>query len=707
MLQQPLLELGPEDRHRVTKAAWLVEDAVRGYEKPHPDATLRAVQLLKLYYRLRYVRWLAVTVLLSLSYIETPYWCTKGGDHPCGDPDDATTPLTFGTIWLSGRQSMAVEVACLAVIWGNDILLLASLKRKYAARQDRLAVSLLYMAATVNVVVRLAGNFADAGRVASFLRLLIFISSSRSARGTYQKLYFVLGEVGNLLCLVGIYVLFCGWLATILFRDTPQAVITSSFVESSWQLLILLTTANFPDVMMPAYAMHRANALFFICFVFFGLFFLMNVILAQVFSNFQWVAAREAATHAANRDRLLKRHAAAAADENDDAYIAMDLLVCFFTELNQYKVVKALKERHMRDLFHELDANDDGRVYLAQFIDLCDVVRVYMRLHRPKPSEVDRFLPALATSPQYQRLCACVTHRRFELGFDALLVINAVVIVIEFTTAIDNFSMSESWSQWELVATCFSCLFLLEMLLKLLVLGAREYWHSGKNRFDALITVTSLTIDIYAYIPNAYNSHTMVKVLLLVRCLRLLRLIMAVKRYRVLFSAWLRLLPVGKNILLVLFCNMNLFALLGHHLFGGSISPATMELTHPTVSYTVNRYFANNFNDIPSGMVTLFELLVVNNWYVIVDGHVAVTTIYARFFFISYWIVGVIVTLNLFIASILKQDNNGDEASLRKSLSLRQQAASKRAQQLVATGDSHETNDSVEQLRGDAMHPSV
>ncbi|EQC40824.1 hypothetical protein, variant [Saprolegnia diclina VS20] len=541
MLQQPLLELGPEDRHLVTKAAWLVEDAFRGFEKPHPDATVRAVQLLKLYYRLRYVRYFAVTVLLSLSYIETPYWCANSGDHPCGDPDDATTPLTFDMAWLSGRQSMAVEVACLAIIWGNDMLLLSSLKRKYAARRDRLAVSLLYTAATVNVVVRLAGNFADAGRVASFFRLLIFVSSLRSARSTYQKLYFVLGEVGNLLCLVGIYVLFCGWLATILFRDTPQAAITSSFLESSWQLLILLTTANFPDVMMPAYAMHRANALFFICFVFFGLFFLMNVILAQVFSNFQWVASREAATHAANRDRLLTKAFRTLAavqkshtnDESEDEHIALDLLVCFFTELNQYKVIKALKKRHMKDLFHQLDENDDGRVYVAQFIDICDVMRAYMSLHRPKPSEVDMLFPALASSPRYQRLCTYVTHRWFELFFDALLVINAIVIVIEFTTDIDNFSMSGSWSRWEAVATCFSCLFLLEMLLKLLVLGVREYWYSGKNRFDALITVASLTIDIYAYIPNAYNSHTMVKVLLLVRCLRLLRLIMAVKRYNV------------------------------------------------------------------------------------------------------------------------------------------------------------------------------
>ena len=34
--------------------------------------------------------------------------------------------------------------------------------------------------------------------------------------------------------------------------------------------------------------------------------------------------------------------------------------------------------------------------------------------------------------------------------------------------------------------------------------------------------------------------------------------------------------------------------------------------------------YANNFNDMFSGFVTLFELLVVNNWFEIVDGFVMV-----------------------------------------------------------------------------------
>ena len=56
--------------------------------------------------------------------------------------------------------------------------------------------------------------------------------------------------------------------------------------EAVWQLFILLTTANFPDVMMPAYAAHRAAAIFFLAFVSLGVFFLMNFLLAVIYDAY-------------------------------------------------------------------------------------------------------------------------------------------------------------------------------------------------------------------------------------------------------------------------------------------------------------------------------------------------------------------------------------------------------------------------------------
>ena len=39
-----------------------------------------------------------------------------------------------------------------------------------------------------------------------------------------------------------------------------------------------------------------------------------------------------------------------------------------------------------------------------------------------------------------------------------------------------------------------------------------------------------------------------------------------------------------------------------------------------------DHYCSNNFNDIIKSFVTLFQLMVVNQWHVITEGHVIVTS---------------------------------------------------------------------------------
>lgn len=52
-------------------------------------------------------------------------------------------------------------------------------------------------------------------------------------------------------------------------------------------MLVLLTTANFPDVMLPAYETNWFWSIFFIVFMLIGVFFLFNVLLASVYGKFK------------------------------------------------------------------------------------------------------------------------------------------------------------------------------------------------------------------------------------------------------------------------------------------------------------------------------------------------------------------------------------------------------------------------------------
>ena len=57
--------------------------------------------------------------------------------------------------------------------------------------------------------------------------------------------------------------------------------------DAYYNLVTLLTTANFPDVMLPAYNEHRYSVFFFLIFLTVGVYFFFNILLAIVFDNYK------------------------------------------------------------------------------------------------------------------------------------------------------------------------------------------------------------------------------------------------------------------------------------------------------------------------------------------------------------------------------------------------------------------------------------
>ena len=85
-------------------------------------------------------------------------------------------------------------------------------------------------------------------------------------------------------------------------------------------------------------------------------------------------------------------------------------------------------------------------------------------------------------------------------------------------------------------------------------------------------------------------------------------------------------------------------------LYGGQITMNSSAILAD--SSVPDNYFLMNFNDLMSSMVTLFALIVVNNWMVIVAMCVDVKggATWYRYYFIIFYYFGVIIGLNIIIA---------------------------------------------------------
>lgn len=87
-------------------------------------------------------------------------------------------------------------------------------------------------------------------------------------------------------------------------------------------------------------------------------------------------------------------------------------------------------------------------------------------------------------------------------------------------------------------------------------------------------------------------------------------------------------------------------------------------------SFKDDDYVFFNFNDYPSGMVTLFNLLVMGNWQIWMEGYVQITgTSWALLYFISFYVITVLLLVNLVVAFVLEaffaetelESNSGDD----------------------------------------------
>ena len=83
-------------------------------------------------------------------------------------------------------------------------------------------------------------------------------------------------------------------------------------------MLILITTANFPDVMMPAYATKSIYSLYFIIYLMFGLFTLMNILLANVYLKFMSRFENLAQSYSEKRINMVKTLLDRYGTENSD-----------------------------------------------------------------------------------------------------------------------------------------------------------------------------------------------------------------------------------------------------------------------------------------------------------------------------------------------------------------------------------------------------
>ncbi|XP_040370436.1 two pore calcium channel protein 1B isoform X2 [Rosa chinensis] len=449
-----------------------------------------------------------------------------------------------------------------------------------------------------------------------------------------------------------LFLLFSSWLAYVMFEDTDQGTLVfTSYGTTLYQMFVLFTTSNNPDVWIPAYKASRWYCLFFVLYVLLGVYFVTNLILAVVYDSFKSQLVKQVSEMDQTRKTILKK-AFHLIEKDNAGYINKDQCIRLFEELNKYRTLPKISREEFELIFDELDDSGDFKINLDEFTDLCNAIALRFQ-KEDTPSWFEK-VPSFYHSPFSEKLKAFIRSPKFGYIISFILIINLSAVIVETTLDIENNSAQKVWQSMEFI---LGWVYVLEMALKVYSFGFENYWRDGQNRFDFLVTLIIAIGETLTFAaPEGLTFLTngeWIRYLLIARMLRLIRLLMHVQRCRAFIATFLTLIPSLMPYLGTIFCVMNIYCTLGVQIFGGIVNAGNANL-EATDLYD-NDYLLFNFNDYPNGMVTLFNLLVTGNWQDWMQSYKALTgTSWSLLYFVSFYLITVLLLLNLVVAFVLE-----------------------------------------------------
>uniref|UniRef100_A0A8C6N4K0 Two pore calcium channel protein 1 n=1 Tax=Mus spicilegus TaxID=10103 RepID=A0A8C6N4K0_MUSSI len=469
-------------------------------------------------------------------------------------------------------------------------------------------------------------------RVTRALRCIFLVDCRYcgGVRRNLRQIFQSLPPFMDILLLLLFFMIIFAILGFYLFSTNPSDPYFSTLENSIVNLFVLLTTANFPDVMMPSYSRNPWSCVFFIVYLSIELYFIMNLLLAVVFDTFNDIEKHKFKSLLLHKRTAIQHaYGLLASRPAGISYRQFEGLMRF------YKPRMSARERFLT--FKALNQSNTPLLSLKDFYDIYEVAALQWKAKKNRQHWFD------------------------ELPRTAFLIFKGINILVN-SKAFQYFMCGNFTSKhvpWSYLV--FLTIYGVELFMKVAGLGPVEYLSSGWNLFDFSVTAFAF-LGLLALTLNMEPFYFIV----VLRPLQLLRLFKLKKRYRNVLDTMFELLPRMASLGLTLLTFYYSFAIVGMEFFNGRLTPnccntSTVADAYRFINHTVGNktkveegyYYLNNFDNILNSFVTLFELTVVNNWYIIMEGVTSQTSHWSRLYFMTFYIVTMVV-MTIIVAFILE-----------------------------------------------------
>uniref|UniRef100_A0A9J7YGT8 Two pore segment channel 2 n=1 Tax=Cyprinus carpio carpio TaxID=630221 RepID=A0A9J7YGT8_CYPCA len=504
-------------------------------------------------------------------------------------------------------------------------------------------------------------------RVRRLIRPFFLLQNSSLMKKTLKCIKRTLPEIASVILLLALHLCLFTMIGMLIFSksDDPKKngeweTYFKNLPKSLSSLLVLLTTANNPDVMIPAYSLNRGYSIFFILFSVFGTYLLMNLMTAIIYNQFRGYLLMSVQTSIIRR-RLGIRAAfevlccPGRGHTSTQSEVAVNM---FLQVLGRVHMKSHCRQAIIKAAQQFPDGFINGEAFQRLFIELD---KDFMKEHPPKPEY---------SSPVLQHIQYMYSHFYIVVLGNVVALANVICICTVLVLNSEKSASEKNNFYMEILNCIFILYYLIEMLLKIVAFGWRGYLSYRNNIFDGFFTVLLLVTFARDPVPGRVMPlWEMVRLVNMLIVFRFLRIIPEIKLMAVVASTLVDLvknLRAFAGILLVVYY---VFAVLGIWLFQGAITPpSNMSLISNSSienktdgpfsmdcgTFEQLEYWPNNFDDFASSLVLLYNIMVVNNWHVFTDAYTRYTTEWSLVYFVAWWLTSSVMWVNLFVALILE-----------------------------------------------------
>ena len=601
----------------------------------------------KIYINSRRLRNFCLYFMGIVMIFERPWFCYDSTTIPLPNSfkfiKDCKKKVVFLNVpFLNNYLIRIIEIIQNLIIFVTQIL---KYKDEYNLKNAHIGINKCYnsiqlisiLSLLLSVVDLIYAISTDKFPIINFLmRPFIFILLLRRLRQNWIRILKVLWKTKRAYFLLFVNMMTFSIIGYALFKKKDGFF--KSYSESLLQLYILLSTCNFPDIMLEAMEFSKFSIIYFILYISINYFFLLSYLSTLYTTKYYEVNKKDCLVII--RDIIGNKY---------NKYIFYGKKFCKFI----------LKQKNIYSL------NDDEFKNILILFDFFD---------NKNNSFQDLINPIEITPEKEMKI-------KFKFG-KFILNSKSVELLVNFICIIDTVFLFGRNNFFISLHFIISFLFLYEIIILIKNLRIKRFICHHFNRFIFhIFNIVVMIYSIYLFTldKDEKKFDDAFKILRIFVSLRTIRILVFIDKFRIIKNIYI-IIQVSKEMLyrnlLVLYSFFLIFSTLTMLLTGGNIKNKSFSDESDSIP---NGYEYINFNDFGSSFISCFCLMMINNLNILVKSltYESMHQKFFQFYFATFYFFSTLIIINIIQTLLLQMylisDNSLTDKRIEEEKIIREQ----------------------------------